>query len=301
MSEKNNKDIKSNNKNLFNKILLIILMFSIVLLIIVYQFVYKPTLVETVNIVTAKEIAQSYRNALIEKDFDEVNKYIDYNGLLTYVSLYNNWSYDMADEWDKIYDLSKKSEEFDNMKIEIQNLLVNGINELDFEAYNLQTEVIEDSKLIDGTKNLYKVVIRVLYKNEGFYYDDEIYLVKLEEKYYIVGSSFIEDIANLCTQTLITDEYTLKNSLEYAIDYIESQGEVVTRSKLESNLYEFRFCTFNNAKKDLTVYNDNTELKDGDKIYLVDLYAEDDADFYEITLNIKDGHMDVGKIKYIEK
>ena len=295
MSERTSENIKIKNKKMINKILFIILMFSIVLLIIVYQFVYKPTTIKKVDIITAQEIALKYRNALIEKDFDKVNEYIDYNGVLTFISLYNNWSYDIADEWDKIYILSKTSEEFESMKFEVQNLLKEDVSELDWEKYDLKTEVIEDSKLIEGTENLYKVVVKISYSDEGFYYYDEIYLVKLEEKYYVVGSSLIEGIANSCTQTLITDEYTLKNSLEYAISYLGLQGEKITRSNLESNLYEFRFCTFDSAKKDLTAYSDNIELKDGDKIYLVDLYAEDDADFYEVTLKLN------GKILQVEK
>ena len=44
------------------------------------------------------------------------------------------------------------------------------------------------------------------------------------------------------------------------------------------------------------VYSDEKELKDVDKIYLADLYAEDDGIYYEVILADIDGILRVGEI-----
>ena len=127
-------------------------------------------------------------------------------------------------------------------------------------------------------------------------YDDEIYLRMKDGKAYVVASSFVEEISKKCKNTLITNEYTIKKSVDHAISNVESRNEKITRLKLSNSIYDFRFCTKDSAKKDLTVYSDDVELKAGDKIYLADLYAEDDGIYYEVILADIDGILRVGEI-----
>ena len=98
-----------------------------------------------------------------------------------YISLYNNWSYNISDEWEQIYELSQNSDDYDNMKKEIQELLKMKIGEIDFETDNIELTLLEKAEKIDGTNNLHKVIINVLYKEEGYNYDDEVYLVKIKD------------------------------------------------------------------------------------------------------------------------
>lgn len=296
-----------NNKNLTNRVLFIILCFLIVIFIIVYKVIYRPTIKELYT-PTAESIAEEYILAIFSGDYDKVDKYLDYNGVLTYISLYSNWSYNIADEWDEIYELSYESEIFDSMKKEVQAILQEKVADLDSERDDIEIEIVQDAEKIDGTDNLYKVVVNISYKSEEYNYDDDIYLIKTNNNYYVVASILIEDSAYLCENTLITGEYTLRNSLKQAISYIESKYESkeeiaknLTRSEINSYLYDFRFCTKDSAEKDLTVYSDKTALKSGDKIYLADLYAENDADYYEVTLIETNGVLNIGEIIVIKK
>lgn len=296
---------EKNNKSLINRILFIILCFLIVVFIIVYQVAYKPTVTDSKETKsrTAEDVAEEYMLALFSKDYDKVVKYFDYNGLLTYISLYNNWSYNIADEWNEIYELSFESEIFNSMKDGVQEILQEKINNLDYEINNMEIELVQNAKKIDGTDNLYKVIIKVYYVFEGYNYDEDIYLIKQKENYYVVSSSLIENNSYLCENTLITGEYTLRNSLEQAISYIESKYQTredvaknLTRSEINSYLYDFRFCKKDSSEKDFTVYSDTTELKDGDKIYLTDLYADNNSNYYEVTLVEIDGILQIGEI-----
>lgn len=295
---------EKNDKSLINRVLGVILVFLIVILLMVYHFAYKPFLeTEKNNVPSAEVIAEKYMLSLANKNYDNMIQYIDFNGLLTYISLYNNWSYNIADEWNEIYELSFESEVFNSMKEEAKSILREKISDLYYESDDIEIKIMQNAKKIDGTNNLYKVVINVFYKTEGYNYDDDIYLVKRNENYYVVSSTLIENNAYLFQNTLITGEYTLRNSLEQAISYIESKYETkeeiaknLTRSEINTYLYDFRFCTKNSSEKDLTVYADNTELKNGDKIYLADLYAENNANYYEVTLIEIGGNLQVGEI-----
>ena len=287
---------ENNNKKTINKILFIILLILIIILIIVYKSANWKEETITEKIISFPEVAEKYLNNLYEKDYEELYEYIDYDGIITYISLYNNWSYNIAEDWDEIFELSQTSGIVDDMKIEIEKIFKEQLELRNEDIENLEFEIIEDFENIEESENLYKVIIRVTYKEEGFNYDDEIYLREKDGKPYVVASKFIEDIAGECEKTLITHEYTIKKSVDYAIDNIQIHNEKLTRAKLNSNIYDFRFCTKDSAAKDVTVYTDESELKAGDKIYLADLYAKDDDNYFEVTLAEIDGILCVGEI-----
>ncbi len=287
---------ENNNKKIINKILFIILLILIIILVIVYRLANWQDKSVTEKLDSFPEIAEKYLTSLYGKDYEELAKYLDYDGIITYISLYNNWSYNIADDWDEIFELSQTSGIVQNMKIEVEKIFKEQLELKSENIENLEFEIIEDFESIEEAENLFKVVIRVNYKEEGFYYDDEIYLRIKDGKACVVASRFIEEISEMCENTLITNEYTIKKSVDYAINIIEIHNEKITRSNLNSNIYDFRFCTKDSAVKDITVYNDEVELKANDKIYLADLYAKDDDVYYEVTLAEIDGVLRVGEI-----
>lgn len=287
---------ENNNKKIINKVLFVILLILIIVLVIVYRLANWQDKTVTEKLDSFPEIAEKYLTVLYEKDYEELAKYLDYDGIITYISLYNNWSYNIADDWDEIFELSQTSGIVQNMKIEVEKIFKEQLELKSENIENLEFEIIEDFESIEEAENLCKVVIRVNYKEEGIYYDDEIYLRIKNGKAYVVASRFIEEISEMCENTLITDEYTIKKSVDYAINTIEIHNEKITRSNLNSNIYDFRFCTKDSAVKDITVYNDEVELKANDKIYLADLYAKDDDVYYEVTLAEIDGVLRVGEI-----
>ena len=283
-------------KNSINKILFIVLLVLIIIFIIIYRLANWQNKTITTETLSFPKIAEKYITCLYEKDYEELSKYIDYDGIITYISLYNNWSYNIADDWDEIFELSQTSGVASDMKIEVDKIFKEQLEMQNWNIENLKFEIIEDFENIEESENLFKVIIRVIYQDEGISYDDEIYLRIKDGNAYVVASSFIEEVSEKCEDTLITNEYTIKKSVDHAIANIESRNEKITRLKLNNSIYDFRFCTKDSAKKDLTVYSDNVELKAGDKIYLADLYAEDDGIYYEVTLADIDGILRVGEI-----
>ena len=291
---------KENDKSI-NKILFIVLLVLILILIIIYKLAnwQDETMIKS-KLNSPDEVANKYIIALYEKDYEELSKYLDYDGIITYISLYNNWSYNIAEDWDEIFELSQTSGIVENMKVEVEKIFKEQLCLKNEEIENLEFEIIEKIETIEESENLFKITIRVTYKNEGFNYDDEIYLRIVDGNAYIVASKFIEDIAELCENTLITEEYTIKKSLDYIINNIVYNNEKLSRSNINSNLYDFRFCTKDSAVKDISVYTDEKELIAGDKIYLADLYAQDDDNYFEVTLAEIDGVLCVGEIIEIE-
>ena len=155
---------------------------------------------EKTSKMTPESVAEDYFKNISKNDFSKAFKLIDWQGYVMVSEEYYNYS-EIEDRYDEF------SEEYKD-KIQQMEEYVNSFSGTieseygSYEKFNIEVKNVEKAKKVEGTKNLYSVGIKVnleIQKDEGDIVEKdtktyEIYVMKKDSKYYIIGG--IDDFMN---------------------------------------------------------------------------------------------------------
>lgn len=149
---------------------------------------------------TPESVVKEYFNTISKKEFSKAFKLIDWQGYI--MTSEENYNYnEIEDRYEEFAEEYK--EEIEQMQEYIASFSETFAAEYeDYKKFNINVKDVKKSKKVDGTKDIYSVEIKINIEIQENEYDDieedtktyEIYVMKQDSKYYIVGG--IDDFMN---------------------------------------------------------------------------------------------------------